>query len=55
MAGLCTSLGGVVTGLIMWAVALTVFAGVVFAIKYFGKKDEATPVEIQEEKVEVQE
>ena len=55
VAGLCASLGGVVTGLIMWAVALAIFAGVVFVIKYFGKKDELAPIEIQEEKVEVQE
>lgn len=40
VAGLCASLGGVVTGLIMWAVALAIFAGVVFTIKFFGKKNE---------------
>ncbi len=38
IAGLCVGLGGVLTGVIMWVVALALFAGVVFAIKYFEKK-----------------
>ena len=39
VAGLCVGLGGVLTGIIMWVVALAVFAGVVFAIKFFSKKN----------------
>ena len=38
VAGACASLGSVVSGLIMWAVALVVFAGAVFVIKIINKK-----------------
>lgn len=40
IAGLCVGLGSVLTGVIMWVAALALFAGVVFAIKYFEKKKE---------------
>ncbi len=40
IAGLCVGLGGALSCLIMWAVALLMFAGVVFAIRYFTKKKE---------------
>ena len=38
VAGLCASLGGVLCGVIMWAVALVLFAGAVLIIKACGKK-----------------
>ena len=38
VAGLCVSLGSVLSCLIMWAVALVLFVGVVFFIKYMEKK-----------------
>ena len=40
VAGACTGLGSVLTGVIMWVVALAVFAGVVVLIKYLEKKKE---------------
>ena len=40
IAGLCVGLGSGLTGVIMWVAALALFAGVVFAIKYFEKKKE---------------
>ena len=41
IAGACVGLGGVLSCMIMWLVALLLFAGVVFAIKYFqNKKDD---------------
>ena len=45
VAGACTSLGGVLTGLIMWAAALALFVGAVFAIKFFSKKETVSTVE----------
>lgn len=38
IAGLCVGLGGVLTGIIMWAATLVMFVGVIFIIKLFGKK-----------------
>ncbi len=38
IAGACVGLGGVLSGIIMWACALVMFAGVVFAIKGIQKK-----------------
>lgn len=38
IAGLCVGLGGVLTGIIMWAATLAMFVGVIFIIKLFGKK-----------------
>ncbi|MBR5192100.1 MAG: hypothetical protein IKW33_01655 [Clostridia bacterium] len=40
VGGLCVSLGGVLSCLIMWAVALALFVGVVFLIKYIEKRKE---------------
>ena len=40
VAGACASLGGVLSGVIMWACALALFVAVVFAIKFFQKKKE---------------
>lgn len=39
IAGLCVGLGGVLTGIIMWAATLAMFVGVIFIIKLFGKKE----------------
>ena len=47
VAGACASLGGVWTGVIMWAVALVLFAAAVFAIKFFSKNEE-TPLSNEE-------
>ena len=38
IAGLCASLGGVLCGVIMWASALVLFAGLVLIFKMAGKK-----------------
>ena len=38
IAGICVGLGGVLTGVIMWAATLAIFAGVVIVIKCIGKK-----------------
>ena len=38
IAGACVGLGGVLSCVIMWVVALLLFAGVVFSIKYFQNK-----------------
>ena len=38
VAGLLATLGGVLSAVIMWVVALALFVGAVFAIKYFQKK-----------------
>ena len=38
IAGLCASLGGVLCGVIMWASALVLFAGLVLIVKMAGKK-----------------
>lgn len=40
IAGLCASLGSVLSCLIMWAVALALLVGTVFILKYFTKKKE---------------
>ena len=40
IAGLCVGLGSVLSCLIMWIATLLIFAGVVFAIRYFTKKKE---------------
>ena len=37
VGGVCASLGGVLCGVIMWAVAILLFVGAIFAIKYFEK------------------
>ena len=39
IAGLCVGLGSVISCLIMWAVTLALFAGVIFVLKKFGKKE----------------
>ena len=41
VAGLCASMGGVLCGVIMWAVALVLFVGTVLVIKQVGKKKNA--------------
>lgn len=38
IAGVCVGLGGVLAGIIMWAVTLTLFAIALFTIKLFGKR-----------------
>ncbi|MBO5737075.1 MAG: Na+/H+ antiporter NhaC family protein [Clostridia bacterium] len=48
IAGLCVKLGGVLTGIIMWAVALAIFAGVVFVIKMLTKNNEPIMEEVAE-------
>ena len=45
VAGLTASLGSVASCLIMWAVALVLFVGAVFAIKYFTSKNSAEEAE----------
>ena len=40
VAGACAGLGGVVSGIIMWVVALGLFAGAVYLIQYLTKKKE---------------
>ena len=42
VAGACASLGGVLCALIMWAVALALFAGAVFGIRYLDKKNNSS-------------
>ena len=49
IAGACVGLGSVLTGVIMWIAALVLFVGVVFAIKYFSKKNAAKVEENTEE------
>ena len=51
IAGLCVKLGGVLTGVIMWAVALAIFAGAVFVIKTLTKNKE-TVIETAEPSAE---
>ena len=51
IAGLCVKLGGVRTGVILWAVALAVFAGAVFVIKTLTKNKE-TVIETAEPSAE---
>ena len=41
IAGLCVSLGSVLSCIIMWVVALALFVGAVFVIKFIEKKKEA--------------
>ena len=41
IAGVCASLGSVVSCLIMWAVAIALFVGVIFLIKFLDKKRQA--------------
>ncbi len=41
IGGLCVGLGGVLSGLIMWVVALSLFVGIIFLIKYIEKKKDA--------------
>ena len=38
IAGICVGLGSVLTGIIMWAVTLALFAVALFTIKFFGKR-----------------
>ena len=38
IAGICVGLGGVLTGIIMWAVTLVLFAVALFTIKFFVKR-----------------
>ena len=38
VAGLCATLGGLVSGIAMWAVALLLFAGFVFIVRAKNKK-----------------
>lgn len=38
IAGICVGLGGVLTGIIMWAVTLALFAVALFTIKFFVKR-----------------
>ncbi len=38
IGGLCVSLGGVLSGVIMWAVALTLLVGIIFLLKFIEKK-----------------
>ena len=49
IAGACVGLGSVLTGVIMWIATLALFVGVVFAIKYFSKKNAAKVEEKTEE------
>ena len=42
IAGACVNLGSVLTALITWGVALALFAGVVFVIKYLEKRKETS-------------
>lgn len=49
VAGACVGLGGVWSGLIMWAVALLLFAGFVFVIRYLDKKKSASAPSVEEE------
>ena len=49
IAGACVGLGGVLTGVIMWAVTLVLFAGVVFVLKRVSKAKEDETVELGEE------
>lgn len=41
IAGLCASLGGVLCAIIMWVVAIALFVGAVYLIKYLEKKKQA--------------
>lgn len=43
IGGLCVTLGGVLSCLIMWAVAIALFAGVVVLIKFIEKKKNVAP------------
>lgn len=38
IGGLCVSLGGVLSGVIMWAVALSLFVAIIFLLKFIEKK-----------------
>ena len=49
IGGLCVSLGGVLSAVIMWAVALVLFVGVVLLIKFIEKKKMPKAEEIKEE------
>ena len=49
IGGLCVSLGGVLSDVIMWAVALVLFVGVVLLIKFIEKKKMPKAEEIKEE------
>jgi Na+/H+ antiporter NhaC len=50
IAGLCVGLGSVLTAVIMWAVALTLFVGIVFFLKMLNK-NKVTAVETVAESV----
>ena len=52
VAGACASLGGVVSGLLMWITALALFVGFVFVIRYLDKKKQAVAPVVQTENVE---
>jgi hypothetical protein len=41
IGGLCVSIGGVFACLIMWVVALALFVGAVYLIKFMEKKKDA--------------
>jgi len=47
IGGLCVDLGGVLSGVIMWVVALALFVGVIMLIKYIEKKRK--PIEFSDE------
>ena len=52
IAGVCVGLGSVLTGVIMWAATLALFAGVVFVIKYLNEKKD---VAVEENTAEISE
>ena len=47
VGGLCVDLGGVLSGVIMWVVALALFAGIVVLFRYIDKKRK--PIEFSDE------
>ena len=51
IAGVCVGLGSVLTAIIMWVATLALFAGVVFAIKYFEKKKDGEAMQEASEEV----
>jgi hypothetical protein len=42
IGGLCVGLGGVLSGIIMWASALAIFAAAVVLIKIFGRNKKSS-------------
>jgi putative copper export protein len=51
VAGACVNLGSVLTALIMWVVALGLFVGFVFAVRYLQKKKGENEEKKRNEKV----